>query len=618
MKILQILRILKILPAGKRYDCLPSPISLVSVVSLISLSSALLFWVEIVSADTSSTSATVTATVNPICGNGQKEGSEQCDDGNLSNGDGCSSSCQIEYGASPAPSNPPSSSGGDQSSEQTPSGPEQPQTPTGSEESGSGGETPSGETPSGEIPSTPSSGETPSSPPSPSQRGGETTQSGGTSAPSAPSSGGGTFFGGGTPFQQIVNVVERLAEAVNPDATILENIGNVAREIGAEVKEQVVVQSQAVAKAVREVAKKTQEPAVQEANKRVAAPAAISISVAAVVPSLWSIFVPLFRFLFFQPLLLLGKRKRQAWGQVYNTLTRLPVDLAMVRLVDAKNNRVIQSRVTDKEGRYVFLVAPGEYLIEVVKQGFAFPSQLLKGAQSDGRMVDIYHGETIRAAEDGVMITPNIPLDPIGFSKTPRRIVWEGRLRIIQHVISIIGIVATIVSFVISPTWYIGGFLIAHIVLYGMFFRYIKPQKPKGWGIVYDADTKEPVGKAVARLFTKQYNKLVSAQVTDSKGHYSFLAGPSEYYVTVEKIGYAPGRVEGIMLKEGEPGLIARDIALPKATDGASVDQTPPDQQSNATQPSLSQPTQRGRSSSFPESGTQKPKPPQQSEPPSS
>ncbi len=32
-----------------------------------------------------------------ICGNGVKEGSEQCDDGNLVNGDGCNSICKIEY-----------------------------------------------------------------------------------------------------------------------------------------------------------------------------------------------------------------------------------------------------------------------------------------------------------------------------------------------------------------------------------------------------------------------------------------------------------------------------------------------------------------------------------------
>jgi cysteine-rich repeat protein len=31
-----------------------------------------------------------------VCGDGDREGSEQCDDGNLVNNDGCSSNCRIE------------------------------------------------------------------------------------------------------------------------------------------------------------------------------------------------------------------------------------------------------------------------------------------------------------------------------------------------------------------------------------------------------------------------------------------------------------------------------------------------------------------------------------------
>ena len=37
-------------------------------------------------------------TPTPLCGNGLIEGSEACDDRNTNNGDGCSSSCQIESG----------------------------------------------------------------------------------------------------------------------------------------------------------------------------------------------------------------------------------------------------------------------------------------------------------------------------------------------------------------------------------------------------------------------------------------------------------------------------------------------------------------------------------------
>ena len=39
---------------------------------------------------------TAKAQVAPVCGDGARDASEQCDDGNAVNGDGCSSSCRIE------------------------------------------------------------------------------------------------------------------------------------------------------------------------------------------------------------------------------------------------------------------------------------------------------------------------------------------------------------------------------------------------------------------------------------------------------------------------------------------------------------------------------------------
>jgi len=35
---------------------------------------------------------------NTICGNGVQNGTEQCDDHNNASSDGCSSTCQIEFG----------------------------------------------------------------------------------------------------------------------------------------------------------------------------------------------------------------------------------------------------------------------------------------------------------------------------------------------------------------------------------------------------------------------------------------------------------------------------------------------------------------------------------------
>lgn len=38
-----------------------------------------------------------TVTCQTVCGDKLTAGSEQCDDGNTNNGDGCSNTCQVEY-----------------------------------------------------------------------------------------------------------------------------------------------------------------------------------------------------------------------------------------------------------------------------------------------------------------------------------------------------------------------------------------------------------------------------------------------------------------------------------------------------------------------------------------
>jgi hypothetical protein len=218
----------------------------------------------------------------------------------------------------------------------------------------------------------------------------------------------------------------------------------------------------------------------------------------------------------------------------------------------------------DKEGRYGFMVPQGRYKLDVVKQGFTFPTQLLLNVKEDGRLLDLYHGEEIEVTEEGVMFTPNVPLDPVGETKTPRRIIWEKRSRVFQHVVSITGIGLTLGSLYVTPTWTIAGFLVVHVTIYALFTRYVKPKRPKGWGVVFDGKTKKPIGKVIARLFTRQYNKLVSSEVTDGKGRYSFLVGPNDYYVTYEKPGYDPEKVENVVVEEGDAGVVKEDIGLKK------------------------------------------------------
>ncbi len=363
------------------------------------------------------------------------------------------------------------------------------------------------------------------------------------------------------PSVTLITIPPTLAEVIDFNKPLGENIKNVTQNLAAK--------TQAITKVLQNLA---DNPEVQQAAGTVVAPAAAGIIAVSAVPLIsWVDLLPLLRLLFLQPVLLLGRKKRQGWGQVYNSLSKQPVDLAIIRLVDFQTGKVIQSRVTDKNGRYYFTVNPGSYRLEVFKEKMVFPSVLLRGYTTDGKKADIYHGEQVLIKEKDPIITANIPLDPSGENKTPRRLVWEKIGKKVQVAMSWFGLAVTAVSLYISPKWYVGALLVGHILMFFVFRRLALPPKPKSWGIVYDAKSRTPVSRAVARLFSSQFNKLVSTQITDSKGRYYFLAGDNRYYVTYDHKEYQPAKTTVIDLSGKEVATIGSNVGLIKKDPSASV-----------------------------------------------
>ncbi len=127
---------------------------------------------------------------------------------------------------------------------------------------------------------------------------------------------------------------------------------------------------------------------------------------------------------------------------------------------------------------------------------------------------------------------------------------------------------------VVSPgalTFTIFGF---HCLLYVLFRRLGYQKPPKNWGIVYDKDNKKPLGRAIARIYDKQFNKLLETRVTDGKGRYSFLVNNNVYYVTAERLGYKKAKTADIdLVSKDKEAVVGMDIALEKGV-GEAV--TPP------------------------------------------
>jgi len=309
-------------------------------------------------------------------------------------------------------------------------------------------------------------------------------------------------------------------------------------------------------------------PQVETASQNVVTPALVVLAIINTMPAALAVTVnvlPYLHLVFFEPLLMLFRKKRKKWGVVYDALTKLPIGLAVVRLYSKKDNRLIQTKVTDKEGRYILIVKePGRYYLSVTKPEYNYPTRYLRGDVQDVKYLDLYHGEEIEVKEKEGVVTANIPLDP-----KERRVLTEKEairsylLKNSRLVVSYLGMILALLIILINPTAITIGSFVVHIVLYIIFRRLLVPPKPRSWGIVYDEKTKEPLTYAIVRIFETRFNKLLETQVTDAKGRYAFLVGKNQYQLLTEKQGYQKKEIKPVDLIKKE-AIVNLDIGLEK------------------------------------------------------
>ncbi|RJR31681.1 hypothetical protein C4569_01860 [Candidatus Parcubacteria bacterium] len=324
--------------------------------------------------------------------------------------------------------------------------------------------------------------------------------------------------------------------------------------------------------ALKPVQNFTDNPEVEKVSERVVAPAAVALGSAAAMSAVnFTSVLAYLQYVITQPFYLFARRRRKKWGVVYNSVTKKPVDLAIVRLYDRTSNRLIRSRVTDKEGRYNFLIPPGYYYLTITKPDHIYPSAVLRQKKQDMQYLDIYHGEVIDVIDKDVLITANVPIDPVSAVETPKEVIRKRRIKKLQSGLAFGSVPLSLIPLMIIPSSTTLTLFGVQSALFLLFRKLAVAAKPKGWGIVYDLHSKSPLKNAVMRIFDKKYNKLLETQVTDNRGRYSFLTTGEDYYIVAEKDGYNKFQTDIPAIKETGQGkiqesekVVSLDIGLEK------------------------------------------------------
>lgn len=260
-----------------------------------------------------------------------------------------------------------------------------------------------------------------------------------------------------------------------------------------------------------------------------------------------------------RPAYLAFRKRRSGYGTVFNSQTGIPEALVAVRLRDL-HGQVVRSAVTDRHGRYRILASKGDYIVELSKAGFVFPSAYL-GAKSYSPV----YGNLLAAAHiivnDYGVMTKNIPVDPVKrggasavFGRTFR---LPKRAQMTIAVASPLAALAAAAALRSWEGWSLFAVYAATILM--RLFTY-KPAKPP-YGTVRDADTGVPLQNAIVRIFESRFNKLLETETTSPKGRYAFMVKAGSYYILFQKDGYRGVRLNFPRIQK-DGTLLVKDVRM--------------------------------------------------------
>lgn len=235
------------------------------------------------------------------------------------------------------------------------------------------------------------------------------------------------------------------------------------------------------------------------------------------------------------------KKRARAWGTVYNAATKEPLPFTKIQLI-GKDMRVLETRITDREGRYGFLsngegLAPGElftFAMLPARTDFAFPSKRVTGQSDTVLYPQVYNGGMAQA-QPGQLIKFDIPMDPLkpelagGIIKLPK-VHLHNFLVTLSHACFIVGLVLVPLNYIFHPTKLNLFMLILFVGINSLVI--LGDMRQRSYGVVVDRTNGGAMPYSLITLSDKTQQRK-GFTVSDNQGRYYLLSDKGMYDIAV-------------------------------------------------------------------------------------
>ncbi|MDH4330254.1 MAG: hypothetical protein OEV93_01760 [Candidatus Moranbacteria bacterium] len=268
--------------------------------------------------------------------------------------------------------------------------------------------------------------------------------------------------------------------------------------------------------------------------------------------SVWSfILIPLYK-----------RRIKDAWGIVFDAQTKVPVVGAVVKLVN-KRGLVVDRVVTDKQGRYGFLISnDDEYTIAIDKGEYS----VLSGFTHDKLYGKIYDGKAFNVNKDEI-IRFNIAIKIHDFDwddfseKFYKKYNSAPSLakKYFLNSVALIGLIFSVGVLYFNPSILNYIIMALYVIIFIVQVTY-KVKKP--YGHVVGLESKKPLPFAMISLLNANNDQRESFTVSDVAGRYYLLAQDGEYKLKINARKEGGKYLSREMMEKIKNGILKKDYEL--------------------------------------------------------